>query len=121
MQPTPAHYFVKLLHQKGVLLRNFTQNIDTLEREAGVDGEMLVEAHGSFASSHCIECKAEASNLFVKECVFAEKVPHCDKCNGLVKPDIVFFGENLPQRFFMRMAEVNSRSMLSFFPHKYCQ
>lgn len=56
-QPTPVHYFIKLLHQKNRLLRNYTQNIDTLERVAGIDGEMLVEAHGSFAAAHCIKCR----------------------------------------------------------------
>jgi NAD-dependent deacetylase sirtuin 2 len=56
-KPTAVHYFVKLLEKKGVLLRNFTQNIDTLERVAGVSGDKLVEAHGSFAEAHCIDCK----------------------------------------------------------------
>jgi NAD-dependent deacetylase sirtuin 2 len=46
--PTPGHYFVKLLEEKGVLLRAFTQNIDTLERVAGVSTDLIVEAHGSF-------------------------------------------------------------------------
>jgi len=99
--PTPAHCFVRLLHEKGVLLRNYTQNIDTLEREAGVPGEKLVEAHGSFAQAHCLECKRTHSREQVKEEIFAKRVPRCtaDGCDGLVKPDIVFFGESLPERF----------------------
>ncbi|XP_077420177.1 NAD-dependent protein deacetylase sirtuin-3, mitochondrial isoform X2 [Vanacampus margaritifer] len=44
-QPNPAHYFVQLLHRKGLLLRMYTQNIDGLERLAGIPPEMLVEAH----------------------------------------------------------------------------
>ena len=58
-QPTFAHHFSKLLEDKGMLLRNYTQNIDTLERVAGVSGEKLVEAHGSFSGAHCIDCKKE--------------------------------------------------------------
>ena len=46
---TIAHSFVKLLWEKGLLLKLFTQNIDCLEREAGVPGDKIVEAHGSFA------------------------------------------------------------------------
>jgi NAD-dependent histone deacetylase SIR2 len=49
-EPTAAHFFIRLLHEKGLLLRCFTQNIDTLEREAGLPGEAVVEAHGSFAA-----------------------------------------------------------------------
>lgn len=58
-KPTPSHYFIKLLNDKGLLLRHYTQNIDTLERIAGLPDEKLVEAHGSFHKSHCIKCKKE--------------------------------------------------------------
>jgi len=106
-KPTAAHYFIKLLHEKGILLRNFTQNIDTLERLTGLPGDKLVEAHGSFAESHCVNplCKEPMNNHQMKEYVFASQVPRCDKCKSLVKPDIVFFGENLPTRFFELMTE----------------
>lgn len=179
-EPTAAHFFIRLLHEKGLLLRCFTQNIDTLEREAGLPGEAVVEAHGSFAAyvffffslswtsreaetkrievwmeerricigreaevyrqkkrerekakegeakvkrrAHCIDCKAVAdiekvlatlrmlhSRLYL--CFFfpgkfsttrtgRAEVPRCERCNGLAKPDIVFFGESLPDRFF---------------------
>ncbi|KAJ2311116.1 NAD-dependent protein deacetylase sirtuin-2, partial [Coemansia sp. RSA 2702] len=50
--PTLCHFFVKLLAQKGLLLRHYTQNIDCLERVAGVESELLVEAHGSFHAAH---------------------------------------------------------------------
>jgi NAD+-dependent protein deacetylase SIR2 len=48
-RPTITHSFITLLHKKGLLLKLFTQNIDCLEREAGVPDELIVEAHGSFA------------------------------------------------------------------------
>jgi NAD-dependent SIR2 family protein deacetylase len=59
-KPTPAHYFVKLLHTKGLLLRCFTQNIDSLESAAGLPSEAIVAAHGNFDGAHCIECNARA-------------------------------------------------------------
>jgi NAD+-dependent protein deacetylase sirtuin 2 len=98
-KPTPSHYFVKLLQDKGLLLRHYTQNIDTLERNAGIDDEMLVEAHGTFHTNHCIDCLKEYSMEWAKEEIFKNNVPTCIDCNGIVKPDIVFFGENLPERF----------------------
>ncbi|ERF74932.1 NAD-dependent protein deacetylase hst2-1 [Endocarpon pusillum Z07020] len=100
-RPTVTHCFMKLLYDKGLLLKLFTQNIDCLEREAGVPGEMIVEAHGSFASQRCIECKTEFPDTMMKKAVQEREVPRCLRktCNGLVKPDIVFFGEALPEAF----------------------
>ncbi|KAL4927405.1 SIR2 family NAD-dependent protein deacylase [Aspergillus undulatus] len=99
-RPTIAHSFVKLLYEKGKLLKHFTQNIDCLERLAGVPGEMIVEAHGSFATQRCIDCKAVYPEDQMKEAIAKGEVPHCAECRGLVKPDIVFFGEALPSSFF---------------------
>ncbi|KAJ3030399.1 UNVERIFIED_CONTAM: NAD-dependent protein deacetylase sirtuin-2 [Siphonaria sp. JEL0065] len=133
-RPTESHYFIKMLDSKGVLLRNFTQNIDTLERVAGIDDCRLVEAHGSFGAASCVghfqdpaedvaneettstptqtpptqvfqrgafipSCSRKFTQLWVKEKVFANQIPRCPSCNGLVKPNITFFGEPLPQRF----------------------
>ena len=104
-RPTIAHSFIKLLYDKGMLLKHFTQNIDCLERLAGLPGEMIVEAHGSFAGQHCIECKAAYPEKMMKECVAEGKVPKCQECKtGLVKPDITFFGEALPEDFFLNRA-----------------
>ncbi|XP_059150050.1 NAD-dependent protein deacetylase sirtuin-2-like [Physella acuta] len=100
-KPTPCHYFIKLLNDKGKLLRHYTQNIDTLERVAGLDPDKLVEAHGTFYTSHCLECNKEYKLDWMKDEIFADRVPKCTeaKCEGVVKPDIVFFGESLPPRF----------------------
>ncbi|KAG5673762.1 hypothetical protein PVAND_003782 [Polypedilum vanderplanki] len=100
-KPTPSHYFIKLLQDKGLLLRHYTQNIDTLERIAGIDEEKLVEAHGTFYKHHCIDCQEEYSMEWAKEEIFKDNVPTCTNCNGVVKPDIVFFGENLPEPFYV--------------------
>jgi NAD-dependent histone deacetylase SIR2 len=99
--PTVAHSFVALLDEKFMLEMLFTQNIDCLERRAGVPGEKIVEAHGSFATQRCIECKTEYPDDLMKKAVESGDVPHCGvpQCNGLVKPDIVFFGESLPAAF----------------------
>ena len=98
--PTPTHHFVKLLHDKGLLLRCFTQNIDSLEAAAGVPADKIVAAHGNFDSARCLAGHA-ACVLEVKKHVDRGEVMRCarDDCDALVKPDIVFFGENLPERF----------------------
>ncbi|XP_038307799.1 NAD-dependent protein deacetylase sirtuin-2 isoform X1 [Canis lupus baileyi] len=104
-KPTVCHYFIRLLKEKGLLLRCYTQNIDTLERVAGLEPEDLVEAHGTFYTSHCISplCRREYPLSWMKEKIFSEVTPKCEKCHSVVKPDIVFFGENLPARFFSCM------------------
>ncbi|KAL2065811.1 hypothetical protein VTL71DRAFT_3481 [Oculimacula yallundae] len=100
--PTIAHSFIALLHRKHMLYKLFTQNIDCLERKAGVPDDKVVEAHGSFATQRCIECKTSYPDDLMKKAVESANVPHCEvpECNGLVKPDIVFFGEPLPSSFF---------------------
>ena len=100
-RPTISHSFIRLLAKKGLLLKLFTQNIDCLDREAGVPEDKIVEAHGSFATQSCIECGSSFPEEAMKEAIEDQEVPQCQipQCNGLVKPDIVFFGEQLPANF----------------------
>lgn len=102
-KPTPCHYFIKMLNEKGLLKRHYTQNIDTLESVAGLEEEKLVEAHGSFRLGHCLECNAEYTQDWMKERILGKdmRIPKCERdgCEGTIKPDIVFFGESLPNRF----------------------
>uniref|UniRef100_A0A4W4G924 NAD-dependent protein deacetylase sirtuin-2 n=1 Tax=Electrophorus electricus TaxID=8005 RepID=A0A4W4G924_ELEEL len=83
----------------GVLLCGVCQNIDTLERVAGLEGEDLIEAHGTFHTSHCVSqfCSKEYSMAWMKGAH-----PHFTLRCTQTAPlrDIVFFGENLPSRFF---------------------
>ncbi|KAG6090420.1 hypothetical protein E4U15_006000 [Claviceps sp. LM218 group G6] len=99
--PTVSHAFLALLAKKGVLLKVFTQNIDCLERRVGVPSEKIVEAHGSFAAQRCIDCKKEFPDREMKLHVADATVPYCKDphCGGIVKPDIVFFGEAMPSLF----------------------
>ena len=112
--PTIAHSFAALLEEKGLLDMLFTQNIDCLERRAGVPGEKIVEAHGSFATQRCIECKTEYPGDLMLKAVQRGEVPHCivPQCNGLVKPDIVFFGEPLPESFFRNRLRPTTADMI---------
>ena len=126
-KPALAHYFLTLLQNQGKLKRVFTQNVDTLERIAGVDGEKIVEAHGSFASSTCIVCKHTVDSDWIRAKVERGEIARCPraKCpgrkngkgkaeceGGLVKPDIVFFGESLPSRFFRCIPDLKTCDLL---------
>ncbi|CAB0045260.1 unnamed protein product [Trichogramma brassicae] len=118
-KPSPCHKFIKMLETQKKLLRNYSQNIDTLERVAGI--ENLIECHGSFATASCTKCKYQVQADGIREDIFAQKIPLCPKCletslpafkettdsadensissQGVMKPDIVFFGEGLPDAF----------------------
>ncbi|KAM7424679.1 hypothetical protein PAMA_000843 [Pampus argenteus] len=104
-QPNVTHYFIRLLHQKGLLLRMYTQNIDGLERLAGIPPEMLVEAHGTFATATCTVCRRNYDGKDLRPDVMSGTVPRCPTCTGVVKPDIVFFGEELPHHFFKHFTD----------------
>ncbi|RIA98697.1 DHS-like NAD/FAD-binding domain-containing protein [Glomus cerebriforme] len=111
--PTLTHYFLTLLHRKKVLHRCFTQNIDTLERLAGLPDDMIVEAHGSFAKSECLNCFKLADAEWMKDKVDNGGIPMCDSCEvGIVKPCITFFGESLPDNFFRKLKDFKTCDLL---------
>jgi NAD-dependent SIR2 family protein deacetylase len=100
-RPTCTHWFIKLLQDRGCLLRNVTQNIDGLDLATGLSvGEHVVQAHGGFDRAACIECEAEGDAVQVRAEIMAGRIPRCTNCyDGLVKPAITFFGESLPEAF----------------------
>nr|QKG31872.1 NAD-dependent deacetylase sirtuin-1 [Sparus aurata] len=107
-QPSPCHRFISMLDKQGKLLRNYTQNIDTLEQVAGV--ERIIQCHGSFATASCLICKHKVDCEAIREDIFNQVVPRCSRCPGdiplaIMKPDIVFFGENLPEMFHRAMKQ----------------
>nr|XP_036214631.1 NAD-dependent histone deacetylase sirtuin-1 [Bactrocera oleae] len=125
-KPSPCHRFIKLLEEKQKLLRNYTQNIDTLEQVAGIKN--VIECHGSFSTASCTKCKVKCTADAIREDIFSQRIPVCRRCqpnvqqsvnasdavsdadlrqlveNGIMKPDIVFFGEGLPEEFHTVMA-----------------
>ncbi|KAG8214517.1 DHS-like NAD/FAD-binding domain-containing protein [Butyriboletus roseoflavus] len=111
-RPTITHSFIKVLHAHSLLHTCFTQNIDTLERRAGVPEKKIIEAHGSFATQRCIECKRPYEDEKIKKAVINSTIPRCEHCRGLVKPDIVFFGEALPPRFHVSIRSLRHADLL---------
>lgn len=84
-----------------------TQNIDGLEVAAGVPREKVFNCHGTWATQRCIVCKEPFPDERMKEAVLQGTVPRClvSGCGGIVKPDIVMFGEPLPAGFKTKAEE----------------
>ncbi|OAV92885.1 hypothetical protein, variant [Puccinia triticina 1-1 BBBD Race 1] len=134
--PSDSHRFIKLVESNSKLLRNYTQNIDTLEMRAGVKN--LIQCHGSFAKFTCLKCHAKYPASQFEDLIARGHVILCPTCSnpetteackpnshkrrktdsykfdapssddepdidwvnlGLMKPDIIFFGEGLPAEF----------------------
>ncbi|CDZ96224.1 sirtuin 2 (silent mating type information regulation homolog) 2 (cerevisiae) [Phaffia rhodozyma] len=110
--PTLTHFFIRLLQKHGHLRRVFTQNIDTLERISGIDSSFIVEAHGSFATSSCIDCHKPVDSMTIEQHVRSSRIPYCKSCGGLIKPDITFYGESLPDRFFDCIRDMSECDLL---------
>ena len=92
-KPTFTHYFFARLEKEGKIKGIITQNIDGLHKAAG--SKNVIALHGSFEKSYCLQCGKEYDFEAMRRKIFNETVPHCDKCGGLIKPDIVFFGEQV--------------------------
>jgi len=110
-KPTITHQFMKALADEGFLYMNFTQNIDGLEIKAGLDPKYMVEAHGHTRSAHCIECGKEASVEEFMKNVEYQTIYKC-QCSGLIKPDIIFFGELLPKIFFENLKKITEGDLV---------
>lgn len=145
-QFSPTHAFIKLLHEQGKLLTNYTQNIDNLEHWAGIPAEKLIQCHGSFGTATCTLCRHQVPGESVFKEIKSGSIPRCSKCiatieaektstgmkrkrsknavakkrvrdeyddssdeeddipePGILKPDITFFGEALPDTFHDRI------------------
>ncbi|KAL7786796.1 NAD-dependent histone deacetylase [Trichoderma afarasin] len=143
---TPTHKFLAMLHERGKLLTNYSQNIDNLEVKAGLPKEKLIQCHGSFGTASCVQCHYQIQGEKIFPDIRAGKIPKCTRClsslkasgapkrkrsagaekkrrrwadndsseenseydipsAGVMKPDITFFGEALPDEFSRRLTE----------------
>lgn len=98
VQPNAAHRAIAALHALGRLDCVVTQNIDNLHQQAGSPPERVYELHGNMGHVRCLAC----GRRFALQEVFdprgdAQASPSCGRCGGLLKPDVVFFGEALPE------------------------
>jgi len=94
-EPNGAHLALAELEAGGLLEAVITQNIDRLHAKAG--SERVIEVHGSIATSSCTSCRASYPIESVGELFDEDGVATCAVCVGKVKPDVVLFGELLPE------------------------
>ena len=93
--PNPAHEAVAELERRGMVDAVITQNVDRLHSRAG--SERVIEVHGSIASSSCTTCGASWTLEEVETLFEDDGIATCTGCMGKVKPDVVLFGELLPE------------------------
>lgn len=91
VQPTLTHRFLAALEAHETLEAVITQNIDGLHQKSG--SRRVLEVHGSVMNGHCRTCGKAYAYEVLKAKVLAEPIARCEACGGVVKPDIVFFGE----------------------------
>jgi NAD-dependent deacetylase len=96
-QPNGAHLALAELERRGLIRGVITQNIDRLHRAAGT--ERLIEVHGSIEWSVCMQCGGKvALDRVVEQLRADDGAPECACCFTPLKPDVVLFGELLPER-----------------------
>ncbi len=109
-QPNVIHRSLALLEEKGYIGAVFTQNIDMLHKKAG--SRNCFELHGSAEHHHCTNCPTYYSYPQIAELVQKGIVPRCTNCGAVIKPDIVFYGENLDANVLSRAYEMFSHTDL---------
>ena len=106
IKPNPAHYAIAELERLGKLDAVITQNIDNLHQTAGVPDEKVFELHGNAKRVVCLGCGQRYPFEQVKiKLEKGEDIPQCQACSGILKPNIVFFGEMLPEGVFEAATE----------------
>lgn len=105
-QPNPAHLAIAEM-QNYFDVTVVTQNIDNLHRRAG--SKNIFELHGNIERNYCVKCK----KFYNEELDFSNGIPKCE-CGGLIRPDVVWFGEYLPQDQFKGGEEAANNADIFF-------
>jgi NAD-dependent deacetylase len=109
VKPNPAHFALTKLE---TLVKDFTlatQNIDNLHFRAG--SKNVLELHGNIERSYCVDCGRIVADVIVTP---EKKIPHCSHCGGIIRPDVVWFGEMLPDGVFEKATNAAQRCELFF-------
>jgi NAD-dependent deacetylase len=108
VRPNPGHYALVEMEKRYAEFALITQNVDGLHRMAG--NRSVLELHGNINRVRCSECgrftETWGSDL--------ESVPRCDECDGLLRPDVVWFGESLPRQELESAVSASRRAQVFF-------
>ncbi len=92
VKPSFVHQYIATLEKRNKKVTVITQNIDGLHQLAGSTN--VLELHGSVLRNTCMQCHTKYS---LDEILKMDTVPHCPKCNGIIKPDVVLYEEGLDE------------------------
>lgn len=99
--PNPAHQALAELEKMGYVKSIITQNIDMLHQKAG--SENVIEMHGTMQTLTCSQCYHQVqAEAYLVSFVEQGDLPACPKCSQLLKPDVILFGEQLPQAAWLK-------------------
>jgi NAD-dependent deacetylase len=105
-RPNAAHLALAELEKAGLLQTIATQNIDNLHQKAG--SRHVVEMHGTLRTLSCTQCFQQvASGGYLKDYIQSGCIPHCPHCGGVLKPDVILFGEQLPQQAWLEAQQAS--------------
>ena len=108
-KPNKAHYALAKLEQDGKLIAVVTQNVDGLHQKAG--SKTVYELHGSAARNYCMDCRKAFDMDYIMDPANCDGyVPKCDKCGGIVKPDVVLYEEALDESQIMGVVNAISQA-----------
>jgi NAD-dependent deacetylase len=100
-KPNPAHTALAELEKLGFMKCVITQNVDNLHQKGG--NKDVIEFHGNLLYGRCISCSRRFSVSEVEKIIAKKGLPpRCKKCEGILKPDAVFFGEPIPPEALQR-------------------
>lgn len=108
-RPNPVHALLAWLEERGLLRGVITQNIDGLHQRAG--SRRVIEVHGHIRSATCLSCRSSYSLAEVIHQAEDHGIALCP-CGGLMKPDVVLFGEDLGERLTWAAATVEEADLL---------
>ena len=106
-EPNAAHLALAELERRGLVEAVITQNVDRLHERAG--SQSVIEVHGSIRTSSCLACGHREEFERVLELL---PVPECERCGAVLKPDVVMFGELMPEAELERAFELARRAAL---------
>ncbi len=109
IQPNPGHCALAEMEQLYKQFAVITQNIDNLHRRAG--SNTVYELHGNIERNYCIGCERHYTN---EEIMQFDKAPRCGACRGLIRPDVVWFGETLPEDEWNSSVEASEHTDIFF-------
>lgn len=100
VKPNPGHFALAEMAKLCTEFTLVTQNVDNLHQRAGQPE--VIELHGNIERAYCLDCNTPAAADHLEKLDENQRLPRCTECNGMIRPDVVWFGEMLPEESLRR-------------------